>query len=51
MNGTIYFRADHDLVGRVLAEKLRLKAERRGDGDSFRIARPLPRGFGARAAA
>jgi hypothetical protein len=40
MNGTIYFRADHELVGRVLAEKLRLRAEQRGIGDSFRIVRP-----------
>ncbi|MFA6113252.1 MAG: hypothetical protein WC729_04655 [Sphingomonas sp.] len=43
MNGTIYFRADHELVGRVLAEKLRLRAEQRGIGDSFRIARPQRR--------
>jgi hypothetical protein len=39
-NGTIWFRADHELVGRTLAEKLRLRAEQRGLGDSFRIARP-----------
>ena len=43
MNGTIYFRADHELVGRVLAEKLRRRAEQRGVGDSFRIALPLQR--------
>lgn len=43
MNGTIYFRADHELVGRVLAEKLRLKAASRGDCDSIRIARPKRR--------
>jgi hypothetical protein len=40
MNGTIYFRADHELVGRVLAEKLRLRAEQRGIGDRFSIVRP-----------
>ncbi|CUS45507.1 hypothetical protein NDN01_25475 [Sphingomonas sp. QA11] len=45
MNGTIYFRADHELVGRVLAEKLRLRAEQRGVGDSFRIAGPRRRPF------
>jgi hypothetical protein len=28
MNGTIYFRADHELVGRVIAEKLRRKNDR-----------------------
>lgn len=42
MNGTIYFRADHELVGRVLAEKLRRRMERSGAGDSIRIA--LPKG-------
>jgi len=51
MNGLIYFRADHELVGRVLAEKLRLRAEQRGIGDSFRIrqhSEPLPAGEGGR---
>ena len=40
MNGTIYFRADHELVGRVIAEKLRRKNDRQGFDDSFRIAGP-----------
>ena len=40
MNGTIYFRADHELVGRVLAEKLRRRMERSGAGDSIRISGP-----------
>ena len=40
MNGTIYFRADHELVGRVIAEKLRRKNDRQGFGDAFRIACP-----------
>lgn len=35
--GTIYFRADHELVGRVLAEKLRRRMERSGIGDSVRV--------------
>jgi hypothetical protein len=46
MNGTIYFRADHELVGRVLAEKLRRRMERSGVGDSVRIARPTGRSLG-----
>jgi hypothetical protein len=37
MNGTIYFRADHELIGRVLAEKLRRRTDRSGRGDGFRI--------------
>jgi hypothetical protein len=37
MNGTIYFRADHELVGRVLAEKLRRKAESRANEGSFYV--------------
>lgn len=37
MNGTIYFRADHELIGRVLAEKLRLRNDRSGAGDTFRV--------------
>ncbi|MEO8374590.1 MAG: hypothetical protein ABI471_05155 [Sphingomonas bacterium] len=40
MNGTIYFRADHELVGRVIAEKLRRKNDRQGSDDSFRIVSP-----------
>jgi len=51
MNGTIYFRADHELVGRVLAEKLRRRMDRSGVDDSFHIAaklrqrsEPLPAG-------
>jgi len=39
MNGTIYFRADHELVGRVIAEKLRRKNDR-GFDDGFRIVSP-----------
>lgn len=38
MNGTIYFRADHELIGRVLAEKLRRKTERTDFVDELRIA-------------
>jgi hypothetical protein len=37
MNGTIYFRADHELIGRVLAEKLRRRMERSDFQDSVRI--------------
>lgn len=37
MNGTIYFRADHELIGRVLAEKLRRKTERTDFADGLRI--------------
>lgn len=35
--GTIWFRVDHELVGRTLAAKHRLRAEQRGIGDSFRV--------------
>ena len=28
MNGTIFFRADYELIGRVLAEKQRRRTER-----------------------
>lgn len=36
MNGTIYFRADHDLIGRVIAEKQRRRmADHAGEG--FRV--------------
>jgi len=28
MNGLFYFRADHELVGRVIAEKLRRRNDR-----------------------
>jgi hypothetical protein len=37
MNGVIYFRADHELIGRVLAEKLRRRTDRDRLGDSFRV--------------
>jgi len=37
VNGVIYFRADHELIGRVLAEKLRRRTDRDRLGDSFRI--------------
>jgi hypothetical protein len=42
VNGVIYFRADHDLIGRVLAEKLRRRADRDRLDDSFRILDPKP---------
>ena len=51
MNGTIYFRADHELVGRVIAEKLRRKNDRRGFDDAFRIAGPRHDAAGKSAAA
>ena len=38
--GTIYFRADHELVGRVIAEKLR--RARLPDLDAFRVLQPEP---------
>ena len=34
--GTIWFRVDHELVGKTLAEKLRRKAASRGDCDAIR---------------
>jgi len=37
MNGVIYFRADHELIGRVLAEKLRRRTDRDRMDDGFRI--------------
>ncbi|WP_010161665.1 hypothetical protein [Sphingomonas sp. PAMC 26617] len=55
MNGTIFFRADHELIGRVLAEKLRRRMERSDFQDCVRIvpSRPLATsdaapGFGER---
>jgi hypothetical protein len=42
MNGTIFFRADHELIGRVLAEKLRRRMERSDFQDCVRIAPPHP---------
>ena len=51
MNGTIYFRADHELVGRVIAEKLRRKNDRQGFGDGFRIAGQSRDGMGKSVAA
>ncbi|WP_169833104.1 hypothetical protein [Sphingomonas panacis] len=47
MNGVIYFRADHELVGRVIAEKLRRRTDRTHIDDGFRV---VPRS-GARFAA
>jgi hypothetical protein len=50
MNGVIYFRADHELVGRVIAEKLRRRSDRTHLDDGFRV---VPRGgaqFSANAA-
>jgi len=38
MNGVIYFRADHELVGRVIAEKLRRRTDRNRIEDGFRVA-------------
>lgn len=37
MNGVIYFRADHELIGRVIAEKLRRRTDRERLDDSFRV--------------
>lgn len=37
MNGVIYFRADHELIGRVLAEKQRRRTDRNRIEDGFRI--------------
>lgn len=52
MNGTIFFRADHELIGRVLAEKLRRRMERSDFQDCVRIVPPRPSdappGFGDR---
>lgn len=42
MNGTIFFRADHDLIGRVLAEKLRRRTERSDFPECVRIVTPRP---------
>ena len=42
MNGTIFFRADHELIGRVLAEKLRRRMERSDFQDCVRIVPPRP---------
>ena len=39
MNGTIYFRADHELVGRVIAEKLRRASMRPDYSDPIRLAK------------
>ncbi|WP_242146907.1 hypothetical protein [Sphingomonas sp. BAUL-RG-20F-R05-02] len=40
MNGVIYFRADHELIGRVIAEKLRRRTDRNRLDDSFSVAGP-----------
>lgn len=37
MNGVTYFRADHELIGRVLAEKLRRRTDRTHLDDGFRV--------------
>ncbi|MET3824795.1 hypothetical protein ABIC16_000488 [Sphingomonas sp. PvP055] len=42
MNGTIFFRADHELIGRVLAEKLRRRMERSDFQDCVRVVPPRP---------
>lgn len=43
MNRTIFFRADHELVGRVLAEKLRRRTEWFAMHDSFSVSAPRER--------
>jgi hypothetical protein len=37
MNGVIYFRADHELIARVIAEKLRRRTDRNRLDDGFRV--------------
>lgn len=37
-SGTIYFRADHDLVARVIAEKRRRRAQPLPAEGSFRVS-------------
>jgi hypothetical protein len=38
-SGTIWLRIDHDLVGKTLAEKLRRRMDRTGEGDEVRVVR------------
>jgi hypothetical protein len=40
MNASIHFRADHDLVARVIAEKLRRRTDRTRIEDGFRVDPP-----------
>jgi hypothetical protein len=40
--GVIFFRADHELIGRVLAEKLRRRLDRNRHDDGFRVLNPQP---------
>ncbi|MDO7840904.1 hypothetical protein [Sphingomonas immobilis] len=47
MNASIHFRADHELVARVIAEKLRRRTDRARIEDGFRV--DPPRGEGRRA--
>jgi len=50
MNGVIYFRADHELVGRVIAEKLRRRTDRNHIEDGFRVVSRTGAQFAAGAA-
>ncbi|WP_242138224.1 MULTISPECIES: hypothetical protein [unclassified Sphingomonas] len=49
MNGTIVFRADYELIGRVLAEKLRRRTERPDFQDCIRVIPPRPLPWAERA--
>lgn len=42
--GTVHLRIDHELVGRVIAEKHRIRFEQRGLGDDVRPAKVGRRG-------
>jgi hypothetical protein len=42
MNGLIYFRANHELIGRVLAEKLRRRTDRDRLDDALASSRIVP---------
>ena len=50
MNGVIYFRADHELVGRVIAEKLRRRTDCTHIEDGFRVVPRNGAHFAANAA-
>jgi len=47
MNGTIFYRVDYELVGRVIAEKLRRRTERCDFEDGVRVSTPREGGGGA----
>jgi hypothetical protein len=36
---TFYYRADHELIGKILAEKLRRRTDRERLGDGFTVLR------------